>query len=189
MSPEQLHTPESKKGNSSETAGELLKKSAEKHEIKESSSEKRVERTTEARHEVDAAIMNKEKGSSEHTNNAEPTYVPPPSKTTKKQKDASYKQTMHTIQQDMPPQARIFSKVIHTPVIEKTSEVVGGTLARPNAILFGSFFALVAVSAVYLVAKHYGYRLSGFETIGFFLTGWAVGLAVDYIKVMANGKK
>jgi hypothetical protein len=40
-----------------------------------------------------------------------------------------------------------------------------------------------------LVAKHYGYRLSGFEAIGAFIAGWLVGILYDFFKVMITGKK
>ncbi len=79
--------------------------------------------------------------------------------------------------------------MIHNPVVEKTSEVVGATVARPNAILAGALVAFFAVLAVYLTAKHFGYVLSGFETIGAFIVGWVIGILYDFFKVMITGKK
>lgn len=107
----------------------------------------------------------------------------------KKAKAASYKQHMAKVQAELPPAQRGFSKVIHNPAVEKTSEVVGGTIARPNAILAGAVVAFVAVLAVYLIAKHYGYVLSGFETIGAFIVGWVLGILYDFFRVMITGKK
>lgn len=102
---------------------------------------------------------------------------------------ASYKKTMKETQAQMKPAARTFSKVIHNPAVEKTSEAVGSTVARPNAILAGSLTAFLFTLAIYVVARHYGYPLSGFETIAAFIVGWAVGLLVDYLRVMITGKK
>ena len=107
----------------------------------------------------------------------------------KKERTTSYKRHMKTIQAELPPVQRGFSKVIHNPVVEKTSEVVGSTIARPNAILAGAVVAFFAVLAVYLVAKHFGYTLSGFETIGAFVVGWVFGILYDFFKVMITGKK
>jgi len=101
----------------------------------------------------------------------------------------SYKKTMKETQAQMKPAERTFSKVIHNPAVEKTSEVVGGTVARPNAILAGSAAAFVLTLAVYLFAKYYGYPLSGSETIAAFVVGWAVGLLIDYLRVMITGKR
>ena len=95
---------------------------------------------------------------------------------------------MAHVQSELPPTQRAFSKLIHSPVVEKTSEFVGGTVARPNAILSGAVVAFFLVLAVYLVAKHYGYLLSGFETIGAFIVGWVIGVLYDYVRALATGK-
>lgn len=106
----------------------------------------------------------------------------------KKERSASYKHHMKQLQTELKPSQRAFSKVIHNPAIEKTSEVVGSTIARPNAILSGAIVAFFLVLAVYLVSKYYGYPLSGFESIGAFIVGWILGLLYDFFKVMITGK-
>lgn len=107
----------------------------------------------------------------------------------KKEKNASFKKHMKQVQAEMSAPERAFSKVIHARAIEKTSEVVGATVARPNAILSGAIAAFVLVLVVYLLAKNLGYVLSGFETIGAFIVGWALGVLYDYFRVMITGKK
>lgn len=102
---------------------------------------------------------------------------------------ASYKKTMKETQAQLSAPSRAFSKTIHNPVVEKTSEVVGGTIARPNAILAGSLSAFVLTLVIYLIAKYYGYPLTGFETIAAFILGWAIGLLIDYLRVMITGKR
>lgn len=106
----------------------------------------------------------------------------------KKERDASYKQHMKQLQTELNPAQRTFSKVIHNPIVEKTSEVVGSTIARPNAILSGAMVAFFLVLGVYVVSKFYGYTLSGFESIGAFIVGWILGLLYDFFKVMITGK-
>lgn len=101
----------------------------------------------------------------------------------------SYKKTMKETQAHMKPAQRSFSKVIHNPAVEKTSEAVGSTVARPNAILVGSLSAFLFTLGLYLFAKYYGYPLKGSETIAAFILGWAVGLLFDYLRVMITGKK
>lgn len=102
---------------------------------------------------------------------------------------ASYKKTMKETQSHMKPAERTFSKVIHAPVVEKTSEAVGSTVARPNAILAGSVAAFLFTLGLYAFAKYYGYPLSGSETIAAFVLGWLVGLLFDYLRVMVTGKR
>jgi len=107
----------------------------------------------------------------------------------KKEKTVAYKKHMKQVQAELPAPERAFSKIIHAPVVEKTSEFVGGTVARPNAILSGAVVAFFLVLAVYIVAKNLGYTLSGFETIGAFIIGWVIGVLYDYFKVLVTGKK
>ena len=107
----------------------------------------------------------------------------------KKEQKASYAHHMKKLQEELPPVQRGFSKLIHNAVVEKTSEAVGSTIARPNAILAGAIVAFFAVLVVYLTAKHYGYVLSGFETIGAFIVGWVFGVLYDFFRVMITGKK
>ncbi len=109
---------------------------------------------------------------------------PLPKNATKKDRNDSYNQTMQHVGTELSLAERAFSKVIHNPSVEKTSEAFGSTFARPNAILAGSFTALVLTTAVYVIARNLGYVLSGFETIGAFIVGWALGLIYDYAKTM-----
>ena len=107
----------------------------------------------------------------------------------KKEREASYKQHLKQIRSEMPASQRAFSSLIHNPAVEKVSEVAGATVARPNSILAGALVAFFAVLAVYLIAKHYGYPLSGFETIGAFIVGWVIGALYDFFRVMITGKR
>ncbi len=155
----------------------------------ESSPEARARELEKARAEASKeALMSKERGGTESKKGGEPTAAAI-KKVTKKQKDTSYKQTMKTIRSQMNAPQRSFSKVIHNPAIESVSEVAGKTVARPNSILAGSFAAFLVVTIVYMVAKRYGYPLSGFETIGAFLAGWFIGTIFDYFRAMITGGK
>jgi hypothetical protein len=107
----------------------------------------------------------------------------------KKEKTASYKKHMKQLQAELPAPQRAFSKVIHSPIVEKSSEFIGATVARPNAILSGAIVAFFLVLVVYVVAKNLGYVLSGFETIGAFIVGWVIGILYDYFKVLVTGKR
>lgn len=108
---------------------------------------------------------------------------------TKSQRDASFAREMDHIQSEMKPSERKFSKFIHDRTVEHISDGLGATIARPNALLAGSVAAFLAVTILYMTAKHYGYQLSGFETIGAFAVGWALGLIYDYFRVLITGKR
>jgi len=106
----------------------------------------------------------------------------------KKTRDESYARTMKQVQSELPAANRAFSKFIHNKAVEKTSDIVGNTVARPNAMLFGAFFAFVLTLATYVIAKTIGYRLSGFETILAFIIGWFFGIICDYLRALFTGK-
>ncbi len=107
----------------------------------------------------------------------------------KREREISYKATMSEVHSQMSAPSRLFSEVIHHPVVEKVSDAVGGTIARPNAILSGSVSAFLLTLAVYLVARFNGYPLSGAETIASFIFGWLLGLIYDYLRILLLGKK
>ena len=107
---------------------------------------------------------------------------------TRSQKEASFKRTMNTVQEEMSAPGRAFSKFIHAKPVEKASEATAKTLARPNAILAGSIAAFICTLAIYLIAKRYGYTLSGFETMGAFIVGWLIGQLFDFLRVMITGR-
>jgi hypothetical protein len=107
---------------------------------------------------------------------------------TKKERDRSFDNTMEEVRSQMSGPSRAFSKVIHNKTVEKVSDAVGSTIARPNAILSGSIFAFVFTLVVYLIARYNGYPLSGAETIASFALGWVLGLIFDYFRVLVSGK-
>ena len=107
----------------------------------------------------------------------------------KKQHEESYKKTLRQVQKELPIGSRVFSKITHLKVIERTSDIIGGTIARPDAMLSGAFFAFIATLLVYVVAKNLGYLLSGFETIAAFIIGWLAGIIYDYLRILITGKK
>lgn len=107
---------------------------------------------------------------------------------TKKEKDASFDATMSEIRTHMSAPGRAFSTFIHNKTVEKVSDAVGSTIARPNAILSGAGFAFLFTLVIYLIARHNGYPLSGSETIASFALGWVIGLLFDYVRVLLFGK-
>jgi len=159
--------------------------------VEKSNIENGEQAAEKAKHEALEQAISVEKGSAEKKRK-EASASPAKRRhgvVSKKERNASYKHHMKQLQSELTPTQRVFSKFIHNPVVEKTSEAVGNTVARPNAILAGAMVAFFLVLAVYLISKFYGYTLSGFETIGAFIVGWLLGILYDFFKVMITGKK
>lgn len=108
---------------------------------------------------------------------------------TKKQLNGSFTSQMNHAREHMSPASRAFSRFIHAKPIEVLSDFTASTIARPNALLMGSIVAFLTVTILYFVANHFGFRLSGFETIGAFVIGWIIGIVYDYVSVAFRKRK
>lgn len=115
--------------------------------------------------------------------------TPRPGIISKKQKNDSFKRTMARVQSELPVIERVFSKVIHNKAVEKASNIIGNSIARPNLILSGAFSAFLLTLITYWIAKRVGYQLSGSETIVAFIIGWSIGIVYDYLRLLFTGKK
>lgn len=172
--------------------GDLTQQAQERREANEKRLESSIENAPElsaesARHEIEQ-IHNKERIHYEQEKIAEKISSPSSVQKKKVSRDASFRAQMKEIDKQLPPTSRAFSHVIHNKAVEKVSEGVGNTIARPNAILSAAVFGFVLTSLVYLIARHYGYPLSGFETIGAMIIGWLIGIIYDFVRIMITGK-
>lgn len=103
------------------------------------------------------------------------------------EQDRAFDNTLAQARTHMNWAERTFSHIIHIKSVEQISDTLGGTLARPNTILYGSLAALTLTLATYLTAKYFGYALSGAESIVAFIIGWVIGAIIDYTHVLIRG--
>lgn len=99
-----------------------------------------------------------------------------------------FKAIMTEATHTMPYYRRLLSRALHLKAIWWISNLLSNTLARPNAVLFGAIASFAATFAVYLLSKNFGYSLSGFESIGAFMTGWVVGIIFDLLSHFSKKK-
>lgn len=154
----------------------------------ELSPDKKEAEVEKARVEASEALMNKEAGGAEKKQATQGS-GPAIRRVTKKEKDKVFQETMSHVRSHLNAPERALSKFIHNRTVEKTSDVVGATVARPNAILAGSLCAFLLTGAVYILARTFGYPLSGFETIGSFIIGFVLGILFDFFRVMITGRR
>jgi hypothetical protein len=182
-----MHNPEisssqEASGKQPEAAAERSIELARSRENHQESGIERKNRIESARRTANhEAVAGKERPATEHKSGGEPS-TPLLPKSNKERRSEAYRSTLTNIQRDMDLPTRTYSKLIHSPAVEKSADVIGSTIARPKSILYGSFTALVAISLLYVAAKHFGYSLSGFETIAAFLIGWLVGLSYEAVQ-------
>lgn len=188
-SPEQLSSSPESVESHAESAAERLEALEKRGEQSPERSGEQKERAVEtARAAAAEQAISKEKGGAEK-GRKEPSGTPRRHGTiSRKEKDASFKRHMKQVQSELSAPSRAFSKIIHNKAVEKTSDFIGATIARPDAILSGAITAFLLVLAVYLLARGFGYVLSGFETIAAFIIGWVLGIVYDYLKSVITGK-
>jgi hypothetical protein len=91
----------------------------------------------------------------------------------------NYRQTLASVQRKLRPVSRSFSKFIHQPAVERASDAVGKTVARPSVSAGATWTALIVGIVFYFTARRYGYTLSGSELIIAFVVGAILGLLLE----------
>lgn len=97
----------------------------------------------------------------------------------KQLKDMAYSRAMTRVRKHLSLPSKLLSKAVHSKVLDKPSEVIGKTVARPSGMLGGAIFAAIGSSALLWITKHYGYEYNFLAVILLFGFGLVVGLAVE----------
>ncbi len=102
---------------------------------------------------------------------------------TKAEKTRTYKMTMQRAQNQMSKPSKTFSKFIHNPTVERTSEALGATVARPSGILGAGIMGFIGISIVLYYARQNGCPINNRYTlvIGLFVGGWLLGMVFEFI--------
>jgi len=129
-----------------------------------------------ARHEVHEQAVSGAEYEQPKTEHSQPT-----PHYTRKDKEHSFNTTMHHVRRQLSRSERQFSKFIHQPVVEKTSEVLGKTVARPSGVIGGTVAAFVGLLSVYSIARFAGFQLSGSEMPLLLGVGFIVGLLTEWV--------
>lgn len=99
----------------------------------------------------------------------------------KQLKDMAYSRTMLRVQKHLSLPSRYFSKAIHSKALDKPSEVVGKTVARPSSMLGGALFAAIGTSLLLWTTERYGYEYNYLAVILLFGTGMVLGLIIELV--------
>lgn len=93
----------------------------------------------------------------------------------------NYRQTLASLQRRLSPTSRLFSSVIHTPAVERASESLERTFARPS-VLNGAIWGAAIVGLIfYVTARAYGFLLSGSEMLLALVGGGVLGIISEYV--------
>ena len=112
-----------------------------------------------------------------------------PSSYTPSQKKSVYKKEIKSVQSHLPRGSRVFSKIVHNPVIEKVSDVTAVTIFRPSALIGGSLAGLIFGIAIYVAAQYYGYIMPNWILVALLIAGALLGLILEaFAKLLTRGK-
>ncbi len=90
-------------------------------------------------------------------------------------KEMQFVRAMTRVHKKLSRPSRAFSKVIHISAVDKSSEFVSKTIARPSGMLAGSVLAFVGTSILLWVTKFNGYEYNYLVVIMLFVGGLIVG--------------
>lgn len=99
----------------------------------------------------------------------------------KELKNDSYKKTLKRIRSHLNGPEKVFSRVVHQPVVEKTSNGLARTVARPSAFLGGSFGALAGSALLVYMSRHYGFTYNYAAIFFVFAAGFVAGLVIELL--------
>jgi len=94
-------------------------------------------------------------------------------------KEMQFSRAMTRVRKKLSLPSRTFSKVIHVSTIDKSSEFISKTIARPSGMLAGSLLAFIGTSALLWVTKFNGYEYNYLVVIILFVGGMILGITVE----------
>jgi hypothetical protein len=109
--------------------------------------------------------------------------------TSKELLSQTYQRSLTSIRNRLSKPEKNLSKVVHNPVVEKTSEILGKTAARPSGILFGSIFSFVGSLVGYIIARRLGGELPYSIFAFLFVGGFVFGLLLEILVLLYRKRK
>lgn len=134
--------------------------------------EKQVEKARELVRKAEAVQPKHESGTKDEGGHQQRPLLTP---------SVNYRNTMASLRSRMKPAARQFSRFIHSPIVEKSSETLGKTVFRPSITLGATSTAVILGGFLYIFARLNGFSLSGSEIWIAMLLGAMIGLLCEMI--------
>jgi hypothetical protein len=135
-----------------------------------------AEALDEIRHNIDKQALETEKTKVENVEEQ-----PTTQHVTRELKAIQYKETLRYVRRHLSPRERKFSSFVHTPSVEKISEVGAKTIARPSGLLGGGLVALIGSIGTLYIARQYGFEVPNSLFMALFIIGFGVGLLGEFI--------
>jgi len=96
-------------------------------------------------------------------------------------KNTAFTRTMTRTRKQLNVPDRWFSQLIHIPAIDKVSNAIGSSIARPIPLFWGGLFACTGTSVLLWITRHYGYEYNYLVLFLLFGTGLVLGFGIEAI--------
>lgn len=94
-------------------------------------------------------------------------------------KGQTYTQTLKRVQQRLSKPERTMSKVMHNKTVEKVSDGLGKTAARPSGILGGGIVSLIGSFVLLYMSKKYGFEYNFLVFFVLLVGGFGLGVLLE----------
>jgi hypothetical protein len=187
MSERLSHSPEKHYGPDPELEKRQQEALSELHEKAKQAEHEHIKNVEKIRIQAEREAASAEKTKAElvpeKTDNDQPLHV------NYELKNMAYRRTLKRTRSRLPAPMRPFSKLIHQPLIESTSDFGAKTVARPSGILAGGIAAFLGSSLVLWISRHYGYEYNFLLFALLFIGGFFVGLIIEMLfRLMKRSK-
>jgi len=173
---EQLRASNPESSRNIETSKEQLESIRKELESKAKNKEDKSVDLEEISSQVEQyAISGKELSHTETDKKHHPVFV------NKQLKDMAYSRAMTRVRKKLSLPSRTFSRVTHSKLLEKPSELAEKTVARPSGMLGGALFAAIGSVLLLWITKHNGYSYNYLFVIILFVVGILIGLTSEAI--------
>ena len=99
----------------------------------------------------------------------------------KELKSTAYKRVLKKTQSQLSTPEKTLSKVIHNPIVEKTSDVAAKTVARPSGILFGGIGAFIGTLILLYISKRSGFTYNYLVFVLLFIACYILGVIIELL--------
>lgn len=163
---------ERERGKEAEHLKQLQEK-AKKSEKEPKSSIETIKKSIET-----AAVSGKEYsvGEKESTKQSSPNYG-----INKELKASAYKRTLKKARSQLSAPEKTFSRVVHNPIVEKTSDLAAKTVARPSGILIGGIGAFLGTLAILYISKRSGFTYNYLLFLLIFVAFYVLGVTLELV--------
>lgn len=122
-----------------------------------------------------------------HENNTE--HRKHPILVNKELKEMAYSRTMVRVRKRLSAPSRAFSRAVHSKALDKPSELIGSTVARPSSMLSGAIFTFIGTSLLLWITRKYGYEYNYLAIMFLFVGGAVIGVTAESVFKLVRRKR